>query len=224
MSLEQALMQNNELLKSSISVTEKLISALNNQHNASNSNTTKSVESEAAVSSDEGKIAAKKTYIFFKETKTGAVINKGDVVPTINGATAVQKTKWESLCEKYGLDINTGQSADEPSDDDLGLDLDDDDSTADLDTEVDSIGDADADDDDLGLDLDDDGDQGTKIEDVQAALRNVGAQEGLGREISLKILNKFGCSNLNGLDKKHYDDVIRVANSQISKMKLKLKG
>lgn len=219
MSLEQAIQENNALLRESIAATKLLVSSMGGTQGEltqanlqpSGDSTTTDSESETA-----GKKAMKKTYIFFKGDQTGVIVTKGETIPEANGATAVGKAKWEELCEKYSLDVTTGEKVVEAAGD-LELDLDEEpeaeSNELDLDEEPETTVD---DDDDLDLDLDDD-DDGVKIEDVQVALRNVGSVEKLGREVSLKILKKFGATNLTNLDVKHYEDVIRVAEKQIAK-------
>ena len=69
---------------------------------------------------DEPKIAGKVTYVFFEDSGTGRIVQKGEVVPTDDGATVLKsKAAWEKVCEEHNLDLATGEKIE---DDGLGLD------------------------------------------------------------------------------------------------------
>lgn len=148
----------------------------------------------AAEDNDESdsKVAGRRTYIFFKDTKTGAVIEKGEEVPTHDGATGVSKTKWEKLCDKYNLDPETGDKLEYlHEDDDLDLD--------EPESQPETTSDESDNDDDLDLGLDDDSDAGETltIDDVKPVLIKV--MKSQGRETVLKILKKYGASNVENI-------------------------
>lgn len=151
--------------------------------------------------SEEPKVAGRKTYIYFKDTKTGAVIEKGEEVPTNDGATGVSKSQWEKLCDKHGLDPETGKKP-EPKKDDDDLPSDDDDLPSGDDDSAES---GDLDDLDLGLD----DEPAIDLQAVKSQLMNV--MKTKGRETVLKIFKKLEVSNADQLKPEDYQKAYDIA-------------
>lgn len=175
---------------------------------------------EKAEPKAEAATAGRRTYIFFKETKQGTIVEKGEVLPTENGAQGVNKTTWENLCQKYNLNPATGHLADageEASGADDFDDLDEDTASSASSDAANAAGtDGDDLDDDLGLDAEEEA-TGPSLADVKAKL--VALMKATNREMVLKVMRKFGAENADGLKDADYADVITVADRQIAKAK-----
>lgn len=203
----------------------------NSAGNTSDKNSTTkqpSVDSSAESKGKTGRIAKVKTYIFFKDNKSGCIIEKGKAIPEDNGATPCKKSNWEKLCEKYSLDVATGNpiKTTNGDDDDLDLDLDEAGITGgggddDLDLDLEEAGSTGGDD-DLDLDDEDDGlglDEEPSIsrDDVKAALVKV--MKSRGRETSLAVMKKYGASNLEEIKESDFEAIIATATKVANKKK-----
>lgn len=163
-------------------------------------------------------LATRKQYIFFKDNNSGAVLEKGDEVPTDNGATGVNKVTFEKLAKKHGFDPATGQPEvenDSVEDDDLADD--------DLD-EVESQSEPEVGGDDDEFDFGDDDEEAEEQltdKDVKAALMKfIEAKQG-DRELGLKVLKKFGAASVSALPKEKYAEVIDFCTRGAEKAKSK---
>lgn len=158
---------------------------------------------EAPESDSDLKVAGRKTYIFFKKTKTGTVVEKGEEVPAHDGATGVGLTKWNELCAKFDLDPATGEKnpeVPEPA-------ADDDDGLGDIGEEAAN------DDDDLGLGTE----EGT-IEVDKDTLREklIEVMKGKGRETVLKLFKKYGATNAETVPEESYADLYADAEKVLA--------
>jgi hypothetical protein len=158
---------------------------------------------EASNDESENKVAGRRTYVFFKDSKTGTIVEKGEEVPTENGAVGVSKTKWEKLFEKYDLDPSTGKKneAEPEADDDDDLDLPGDDDSAN-------------DDDDLGLGGDDN--SGEVIDKNAVHQKLIDYMKQSGREPVLKLFKKYGATNFDNLPEENFADIYRDVKKWLS--------
>lgn len=157
-------------------------------------------------------VAGRKTYVFSKTTKTGQIIEKGEELPEGDEFVKVGKTNWEKLCDKHGLDPETGNAVEEEKDDD---DLNDLDEETEEEGEQEEAGEDSDDDDDLGLEEDDDDEAG--IDPAEVKKRMVRVMKEVGREDAMKVFKKFGARNFDEIKPEDLQGVYDLAGKVLKK-------
>lgn len=139
----------------------------------------------------EKEVAGRKTYVFDKTTKTGQIVEKGEELPLGDNFVRVGKTKWEQLCEKYNLNVETGleAEAEEEAATETEEDFDDLDNTEEEGEQEESD-----EDDDMDLGLDDE-EESISIDPTKVKQRMVQVMREVGREDALKLFKKVGARN-----------------------------
>ncbi len=131
-------------------------------------------------------VAGRKTYVFNKTDKTGFIVEKGEELPVGDEFVKVAKTKWEQLCEKYELDVETGAKVEAPAEE----------AEEDFDEIADDSTSESEGDDDLDLGLDDEPEAGT-IDRAEVKKRMIDVMRDKGREDALKLFKKFNARNFD---------------------------
>lgn len=181
------------------------------QASNSTSNSTKSGKDNPPDTSG-AEVAGRKTYVFSKTTKTGQIIEKGEELPEGDEFVKVGKTNWEKLCDKHGLDPETGNAVEEEKDDD---DLSDLDEETEEEGEQEEAGEDSDDDDDLGLEEDDDDEAG--IDPAEVKKRMVRVMKEVGREDAMKVFKKFGARNFDEIKPEDLQGVYDLAGKVLKK-------
>ena len=139
----------------------------------------------------EKEVAGRKTYVFDKTTKTGQIVEKGEELPLGDNFVRVGKTKWEQICEKYNLNVETGLEAE--AEEEVATETEED--FDDLDnTEEEGEQEESGEDDDMDLGLDDE-EESKSIDPTEVKQRMVQVMREVGREDALKLFKKVGARN-----------------------------
>lgn len=198
-----------QLLSELIDTNKQLIKALGGASVSSGTTKTDTTGGEEPGADDgEKKIAGKKTYIWFKDLNEGVIVERGEEIPTDNGAVAVQKGSWDTACKKYGVDPETGKKPVEKGGDDLD-DLDDlgSDNIAGTDDDMGGLDDLD----DLG-DFEEEQEATISRDEVKKKLIEVMKKK--DRETVQKIFAKFKAKNIESVKEEDlqalYDTAVKV--------------
>ena len=159
----------------------------------------------------EKEVAGRKTYVFDKTTKTGQIVEKGEELPVGDNFVRVGKTKWEQICEKYNLNVETGleAEAEEEAATETEEDFDDLDNTEEEGEQEES-----GEDDDMDLGLDDE-EESKSIDPTEVKQRMVQVMREVGREDALKLFKKVGARNFGEVKKEDLPKLYDLAGKAL---------
>lgn len=214
MSLEQILSETNKLLTGILAslqapATPSVVGVTVTATEAPAQATEASVTPPGAVEGQS--VAGKKTYVWLKRSQKGFIVQKGELLPVPGpDCVAVGKTKWEELCAKYGLDVETG---DKPKAAPAPAPVDDFDDEPTVTASVDDLDEPVKDEFDIDLDPPAAVDP---VQELKDKLIEVVKRTGQN-ELVRKIFERLGVQNADQLKAEHVEKGLQICEAAIKK-------